>query len=123
LGLPGSYRWGGMNGDRIHDGLDAWLVVANLGGDPFIFQRRTGVILHDFHGAGKWEPQFVFDDINSMAASLALLGTIFRQVGRGLWDDEYRMFAEYRGLAIDQIGDAIGSKFIATLFLDRLGWR
>lgn len=117
------YRWSGLNDEPIHDWLDAWLVVASLGGDPFIFHRRTGSILHDFHGSGKWEPQYLFEDLNSMAACLAQLGTIFRQNGRGLWDDNGCMLAEQRGLAIDQIGELLGSKLNATLVLDRLGCR
>jgi hypothetical protein len=93
------YRWNGNTGEPSPDWLNAWVVIASLGGDPFSFHRRTGVILYDICGRGKWEPQFVFDDLYSMAGCIAELGLIYKQAQDGLWDDDWRLMPEYRTLA------------------------
>jgi hypothetical protein len=103
------YRWRGRTGERLDDWLDEWLVVASLGGDPFIFHRGTGEILHVFHGAGEWKPEFIFDDLNSMAACLSELGSIWEQSGHNIWDDlwspDCQMLPKYRAAANERICD------------------
>ncbi len=44
------YRTHGFTHERLTDWDDDWLVVADQGGDPFIFSRGSGTILHAFHG-------------------------------------------------------------------------
>jgi hypothetical protein len=44
------YRIHGVTGKRIEDWNDDWVVIADEGGDPFIFSRSKGVVLHAFHG-------------------------------------------------------------------------
>lgn len=113
------YRWHGRTGERIDDWLDEWLVVASLGGDPFIFHCFSGVILHDFHGAGEWKPQFIFDDLNSMAACLAELGSIWKESGQNLFDE---LGSKHRAAAKERICNSVGSEASAERVLDRLQW-
>lgn len=54
------YRWNGLNGEPIENWNDDWLVVTDEGGDPFIFLRSTGAVLHAFHGEGEWNPGEMF---------------------------------------------------------------
>jgi hypothetical protein len=50
------YRWNGLSGERIEDWDDDWLVVADEGGDPFMFSRSSGRILHAYSwGQSCWK--------------------------------------------------------------------
>ena len=62
------YRWNGLSGEPIEDWPDDWLVVADEGGDPFIFVRSSAVVLHAYHGEGEWDAGEMFPDLNTMAA-------------------------------------------------------
>jgi hypothetical protein len=42
------YRWNGLSGEPTEDWPDDWLVVADEGGDPFIFVRSSGAVLHAY---------------------------------------------------------------------------
>jgi hypothetical protein len=120
------YRWNGISGELVDDWPDEWLVVASLGGDPFIFERKSSVILHDFHGAGVWEPQFIFDDLNSMAACLSLLGSIWEKSDHNIWNDLWspncQIVPKYLDEANGRICDLVGSQETAKRILDRLEW-
>jgi hypothetical protein len=54
------YRWDGISGEGVDDWSDNWFVVAAQGGDPFIYERTSGVVLHAFCGEGHWDPKEVF---------------------------------------------------------------
>jgi hypothetical protein len=77
------YRVNGRTGKRIEQWPNSWVVVADQGADPFIYDRESGNILHDYHGLGSWEPSLLFDNIRVMAAALALPGSVkmFRGTG------------------------------------------
>ena len=49
------YRWNGLSGESIEDWPDDWFVVADEGGNPFIFVRSSGVVLHAYQGEGEWD--------------------------------------------------------------------
>jgi hypothetical protein len=77
------YRWNGLSGEPCKDWPGDWLVVADEGGDPFIFVRSSGAILYALHGTGKWEANEIFPDLNTMAACLAQIGAIVLEVAAG----------------------------------------
>jgi hypothetical protein len=74
-----STDWDGSTGALLDDWDDDWIVVADEGGDPFIFVRSTGHILHAWHGEGAWNVIELFPDLNAMAACLGQLGGIDRR--------------------------------------------
>lgn len=92
------YRWNGRNGEPIEDWDDDWLVVADEGGDPFIFTRSSGVVLHAYHGQGVWGPSEMFPDLNTMAACLAQLGLIVCEAGDSFTQEDVRIRPEFRAL-------------------------
>ena len=118
------YRWNGLNGEPIEDWLDDWLVVADEGGDPFIFSRSSGVILHAYHGEGKWNAHEIFPDLNTMAACLAQLGAIVIEAGDDdmLDEDTGTVATRYKELASTRLQELLGSESTAKAVLGALGW-
>ena len=116
------YRWNGLTGEPIEDWNDDWLVVADEGGDPFIFARSSGVILHAYHGEGEWEAGEIFSDLKTMAACLAQIGAIVVESGREYMEEDCSIRPKYRSLASDRLQSLLGSKSQAEAILAVLGW-
>lgn len=116
------YRWNGVSGEPIRDWDDDWLVVADQGGDPFIILRSTGAVLFALHGQGDWEAVEMFPDLNTMAACLALLGSIVVDAGDEFLDDECNIRPEYRSLASERLRELLGSESRADAILANLEW-
>lgn len=116
------YRWKGLGGELIEDWNDDWLVIADEGGDPFIFSRSTEAILHAYHGEGEWDPSMMFPDLNTMAACLAQLGAIVLEAGESFTDEEYCIRPECRASALTRLESLLGSAVAAEAVLGILGW-
>jgi hypothetical protein len=111
-----------LSGEPIEDWSDEWVVVADEGGDPFIFDRHSGVILHAFHGEGEWDASEIFPDLNSMAACLAQLGAIASEANTEFLSADYSIRLEYRALACNRLQELLGVKSDAEAILGVLGW-
>jgi hypothetical protein len=116
------YRWNGLSGEPIEDWADDWLVVADEGGDPFIFARSSGVVLHAYHGEGEWDASEMFADLNTMAACLAQLGAIASEAGDNFLTDDFSIRPKYRALASNRLAELLGVKSDAEAALGVLGW-
>ncbi len=116
------YRWNGLSGEPIEDWNDDWLVVADEGGDPFIFERASGVVLHAYHGEGEWGAGEMFPDLNTMAACLAQLGAIVLESGDKYTEEDCSIRPEFRALASARLQELLGLKSDAEAVLDGLGW-
>src|SRR6185369_11940709 len=80
------YRYHPETHERFTEWDDDWLVVADEGGDAFIFSRASSAILHAYHGEGVWEPTEMFDGLVEMVTTFAIIGDIVVSAGRGLTD-------------------------------------
>jgi hypothetical protein len=116
------YRWNGLSGQPIEDWPDDWLVVADEGGDPFIFARSSGVILHAYHGEGEWDTGEMFPDLITMAACLAQIGAIVLDAGRDYMEEDCSIRPKYRALASARLQELLGAKSDAETVLGVLGW-
>jgi hypothetical protein len=116
------YRWNGLSGEPIADWNDNWLVVADEGGDPFIFERSSGVVLHAFHGEGKWDASEMFPDLKTMAACLAQLGAIVHESRDDYMEEDCSIRPKIKALALDRFQKLLGSKLEAEAVLGVLGW-
>jgi hypothetical protein len=116
------YRWNGLSGEPIEDWNDDWLVVADEGGDPFIFSRSSGVVLHAYHGEGIWDASEMFSDINMMAACLAQLGAVVLEAGSAFTEENCCIRPESRELALARLAMLLGSRTSAESVLGVLGW-
>ena len=116
------YRWNGLTGEPIDDWNDDWVVVADQGGDPFIFDRASCTVLFDHHGRGVWEPQYWFPDLPTMIACFAVLGSVIRAAGKDFTDAECSIRPEHRQRAIDRITEIVGSCAEAQAIVEGAGW-
>jgi hypothetical protein len=116
------YRWNGISGEVIADWNDNWLVVADEGGDPFIFERTSGVVLHALHGVGAWDACEAFADLNSMAACFAEIGAFVMEVGDAYMDDDCNILPEFRERVAVRLQGLIGSRSETESILGALGW-
>ena len=116
------YRWNGLSGELIEDWNDDWLVVADEGGDPFIFEKTLGVVLHAYHGEGEWDAGEMFPDLNTMAACLAQIGEIVAEAREGYMEEDCSIRPEFRERASVLFQEMLGSRSDAEAVLGVLGW-
>lgn len=90
------YRWDALSKRPIVDWRDDWLVVADQGGDPFIFEETNGTVLHDQHGRGGWQPQPIFADIFVMAWAPGTIGAVLEEAGDDLHDEDFELRPTWR---------------------------
>lgn len=116
------YRWNPLSGEPIENWPDDWLVVADEGGDPFIFASSSGRVLHAYHGEGEWNTGEMFSDLNAMAACLAQIGAVVLEGGRDYMEKDCSIRPSYRALALDRLQELLDSKTEAEAILGVLGW-
>jgi len=116
------YRWNGLTGELVADWDDDWLVVADQGGDPFILSRGSGVVLHDVVGGGLWEPRELFPNLDTMAACLAVLGSLVATAGEGFTDEGCNIRPEWLHVAISVLQPLLSQSYSAETVLDAVGW-
>ncbi|RQO59452.1 hypothetical protein DBV14_07020 [Variovorax sp. KBW07] len=121
--LQAGYRWHGISGERIADWPDHWLVVADQGADPFIFDLRTGAIQFARHGEGTWQDDGpMFADISQMAACLGTIGQFVEEADEALFLDDYSVDPVQRARLVEQLAPLLGGADEAELILDDFGW-
>lgn len=116
------YRWDGVSGERIDGWDDDWLVVADEGGNPFIFDRASGRVLFAEHGMGIWEPEEWFPDLVTMAAALATIGGVVRDAGEDFTDEDFTVRPEHVERAVSAVAEVVGSRAQAESLVGGLGW-
>jgi hypothetical protein len=116
------YRWNSIDRERLADWDDDWLVIADEGGNPFIFSRASSRVLFAMHGTGSWDLVELFDDIVSMAACLAILGRIVKTAGQHLTDENSYIQPLYKAAAHRDLAEALSSEAHAKHILRELGW-
>ena len=71
LDLQAGYAWQSTPDERYSDWPASWWVIAEQGGDPFIFDASTGQVTFAFHGAGRWTPKPFAPDLCTAVGALA----------------------------------------------------
>jgi hypothetical protein len=122
LGFPGWLPLPPETHERFIEWDDDWLVIADEGGDAFIFSRISDVILHAYHGEGRLAAAQMFGTLVEMATTFAIIGDIVVSAGRGLTDDDSMILPRYRQAARTRIGEYLGSPERANAIVSSLGW-
>jgi len=115
------YRWNGLTGDPIEDWPSNWIVIANEGGDPYIFDSETEKILFAMHGAGNWAADEMFADIPTMAACIATLGCVMLDADE-FEDEDGDVNPDCIKKAIDQLAEILGDRDDAESLVEQAGW-
>jgi hypothetical protein len=116
------FRWNAVTGEPIRDWSDDWLVVADQGGDPFIYDLPTGGILWAQHGTGSWRPTALFSTIWECAAVLGALGKIADDAGDDFLDEDCFITPRHRSAAKAALTEILGSPSQAEDVLTTLEW-
>jgi len=116
------YRYHPDTHERFAEWDDDWIVIADEGGDPFIFSRTSRRILHAYHGDGVWEPEDIFANLAEMVTSFAIIGDIVASAGDSLTDDTSMILSKYRDEASARIEKYCGSRDRAAAIVSGLGW-
>ena len=119
--LQEGYRWEGREGRRLPGWPDGWLVVADHGGDPFIFDRGSGEVLHARHGEGAWKPVPLFPNVLAMAAALGTIGALHEDAGEDLPDEDSTVRPAWRAAPVDRLALLLGEEG-AGRAAERIGW-
>ena len=116
------YRWNGVDGEPIEDWRANWLVVADLGADPFILDMDDGRVLFARHGCGRWEADTFLDDLPTLMAALAAAGTVYLEAGDDLYndDDDGGIRAGHQEAAVQAVARVLGDRIDAESFIETL---
>ena len=115
------YRWNGLTNERIADWPENWIVIADEGADPYIFDTKTTRILFAQHGSGEWDADEIYGDINTMAACVATLGSIIVDPDN-FEDDDCNINPDCRIDAVDRLTNILGNKTEAESIVEMAGW-
>lgn len=116
------YRSHALTGERIKEWDNDWLVIADSGGDPFIYSRGSGKILFAMHGAGEWRPTELFADLPQMVTALAVLGEAVKVAGDDLTDEDDSLSRSFIETATEKLSRVLDRPEQAGLMLRELGW-
>ena len=115
------YRWNGLTGEPIADWPDSWIVVADEGADPYIFDSDTRRVLFAQHGTGEWDAGEIYPDLNTMAACIATLGIVISEAD-DFTDDDFLVQPKYRDMAVARLTDLLGITTEAEAIVTTAGW-
>ena len=115
------YRWNGLTNEPVDDWQPNWIVVADEGADPYIYDMETSRILFALHGQGEWDAEEIYPDINTMAACIAILGSVILD-SPDFADDDCNVNPDCRAKAVKQLTKILGSKSEAESIVEMAGW-
>lgn len=115
--LQAGYAWSANPDDKLGDWNPNWLVIAEQGGDPFIYDRATGHVLFAFHGAGLWEPVLFAEDLYTAIGAIACVATSYCELDEDQFEDEALTETGYQSIRAD-LATTLGSTEVAQHMLD-----
>lgn len=114
------YRWNSLTGEPIEGWDSNWIVIANEGGDPYIF--IDGKVYFTFHGQGAWDPELMYPNMNTVIACISTLGKIMNDAGVEFEDEDGYVNKECYDKAVSEIALFLDSKKDAEDLIERYGW-
>jgi hypothetical protein len=116
------YRYLSSPEERLSGWDDDWLVIADEGGDAFIFSMASHSIMFAHHGEGTWSPEPIFDSLLDMTACFSVLGEIVSANFGNLTDNDSMLIEEHVQKAHKDLAGHFGSESKAEHALMLLGW-
>lgn len=116
------YRYHPETAERFEAWDDDWLVIADEGGDAFIYSRADTTISHAYHGEGFWSPEPLFTCIEHMAACLSIMGEIAGLAGLDFTDSDSFILPCYIQTAEARMTEVTQDPLYTERVLTRLGW-
>jgi hypothetical protein len=120
--LQEGYSWSDHPENLIPSWNQNWLVIAQEGGNPFIFDLRTGHVLFDFAGSGSWNPKFFAQGIATAIGSMALVATSLEELGDEAFDETENLKSSSREYVTQKLAEFLGGKSLAAQLLQAWQW-
>lgn len=106
--LQAGYAWSTHPDDTLDGWNPNWLVIAEQGGDPFIYDQATGQVLFALHGAGAWKPVVFANDLYTAIGAIACVATSYCELDEDQFDDEALTETGYHTIRTD-LATALGN--------------
>ncbi|MGG4603823.1 hypothetical protein ACLPHM_03410 [Paenalcaligenes sp. Me131] len=115
--LQAGYAWSETPAQPLDDWNPNWLVIAEQGGDPFIYDKTTGHVLFAFHGAGSWKPTFFTKNLTTAIGALATVATSYCCLDEDQFFDEALLDSGLQCIT-DDLANVVGGLAEAQRMLD-----
>jgi hypothetical protein len=113
------YRWHGITNEREKTWEGNWIVIGTSNADPLIYNTNNNIILFDRHGAGSWNPVFLFSNLEEMLNCFIKISDIVKKAGNSLRDNDFNIRSKYvqtiKNIILKVIGLEQGEKIIEIL--------
>lgn len=115
--LQAGYAWQASVDESLEDWPEHWLVIAEQGGDPFIYDRLSAQVLFAFHGAGRWEPKVFAPDLHTAIGALATVANVHESLSEQELNLDDGLTPQGRLRVLDALSRFTGDKVLATAML------
>jgi hypothetical protein len=116
------YRFNGSPSKPLPGWQDHWLVVAQEGANPFIFDCHSEKVLFDMAGTGKWQPQEFANDLPTALGAIATVANELNALEDDAYDNTYELKATARTHIIKCLADFVGTESQALHMLNIWRW-
>jgi len=110
------YRWHGITNEREKGWKENWIVFGSSNADPLIYNTDNKEVLFDRHGAGSWNPVFLFSNLEEMFNCFIKLSDIVKKAGNSLRDKDFNIRSKYvqiiKKTILNDVGLEQGNKII-----------
>lgn len=84
------YRWDGRTKERLAAWPHDWIVVADQGADPLVYDAASGTVSLLLHGAGSWEAGWAFSGtLTEVVGTIALFGALVEDAGADCYTPDF----------------------------------
>jgi hypothetical protein len=116
------YRYDAITKGQVNDWPDDWIVIVDVGADPFIFSKRTEKVFFAHHGEGDWQTTFLFNNLEEMASCILILGSVVHEAANNFTNADFLINRRYYLEAEWQLAKFLLSEPRATNLLTQLEW-
>ncbi len=117
------YAYSGKPQQPITGWHPNWIVIADEGADPFIYDTNKKCVLSDMHGQGKWEPSYFCDTPYEMLWAFSVFSFILLNANNNFleWDEDFDPNAIYYYKALEHLTNGIGDNEKSKALLYNIG--
>jgi hypothetical protein len=117
------YAWSRNPDNTLSGWPEHWLVIAQEGSLPFIFDRESGEVLFHFTGMGHWKaPRRFAPDLATALGGIATVANALAELGDDALDDSFALKASGREHVTGRLTAFTGSSQQARDMLTAWEW-
>ena len=118
------YAWSRNPGNKLEGWPEHWLVIAQEGALPFIFDRNNGEVLFHHTGMGHWNaPRLFAPDLATALGAIATVANALAELGDDALDDSFALKASSQEYIRNRLADFTGSLEQARDMLTAWEWQ